>query len=229
MKIAFCDHEANLASYLTRFRPVRLSCEEPSRFRARLLRLQIPCPVPFDLRRLNFDFLFHYDVFPKSILKFFGEWQLENRELQIGDVIVQQAHLPPAPLGLKLIFGVRVVSAYRNEHKAGFSYGTLIGHPEKGTNEFFFSVEDGTLSVVVRTMAGLGLFVTRLLWPFVTRPYADFCNRQALLHMREQFLKCNSSPPSKEAGMSSDGFGNQATRHHFSLESCTVKTDGGMK
>jgi uncharacterized protein (UPF0548 family) len=51
---------------------------------------------------------------------------------------------------LKLLFGVRVLSVYRTAAATGFSYGTLTGHPEMGTNEFSFSLEDGSLFAAVR-------------------------------------------------------------------------------
>lgn len=199
MKIALRNHGQRLASYLSTFKSAALSYDDPSRFHPRLLRLHIPFPVLSDLRHIDLGFLFQYDVFPPNILNFFGEWQLEKRELRTGDTIVQQAHLPPGAFGLKFVFAVRVISAYRTEDRAGFEYGTLIGHPEKGTNEFYFSIEKGALFATVRTMAISGLLLTRLLWPLVTRPYADFCNSKALLHMRDEFLKHNFAETTKQA------------------------------
>jgi uncharacterized protein (UPF0548 family) len=144
------------------------------------------------LRRLNLDFLFRYEIFPKRILRFLGEWQLENRGMREGDVIVQQASLPPCRWGLKLVFAVRVLSIARERNKVGFSYGTLAGHPEACVNEFFFEVREDATRAVVRTVARPAHVLARLLAPVFTNPYVRYCNRQAARQMSDRFLCANS-------------------------------------
>ncbi|MGH7231928.1 MAG: DUF1990 family protein [Nitrospiraceae bacterium] len=131
---------------------------------------------PCDLEERDLDFFFHYDIFPPAILKFFGEWQLHHRAMKVGDVIVQQAHVPPVSIGLKLLFGVRVLSVYRSSEMAGFRYGTLMGHPETGTNEFSFSVDETSLFAAIRTVAMPGLLLSCILAPVFTKAYVAYCN-----------------------------------------------------
>lgn len=196
MRMSFRNQEGRLAAYLPELKSSHLSYEELTGLPEKTIRIRIALTgPPGDLRESDLDFLFHYDVFPPAILKFFGEWQLHEREMKVGDVIAQQAQIPPLRAGLKFIFGVRVLSVYRSARTAGFSYGTLAGHPETGTNEFSFSMEEGALFAAVRTQAAPGLFSTRLLAPVFTRPYVAFCNARALRRMKENFLRFNSSLP----------------------------------
>lgn len=116
---------------------------------------------------------------PEKMLKFFGEWQIENREMQEGDIILQQACFPPASLSIKGIFGVRILSVYKETHRVGFSYGKLKGHPETGINEFSFTLTNGSLTAKVQTTASQGLIVIRLFAPILI-PYIRYCNRTAL-------------------------------------------------
>lgn len=209
MRTSFRNREKRLADYLPDLKASRLSYKTLTGLPERTIRSPVPVSeVPRDLRECDLDFLFRYDVFPPRILKFFGEWQLHDREMRVGDVIVQQAQIPPCGVGLKFLFGVRVLSVYRTAATAGFSYGTLAGHPETGTNEFSFSLEDGSLFAAVRTVAAPGLFLSRLLAPVFTRRYVAFCNAQALRRMVANYLKFNPVPevgaPASDA--SAEGF-----------------------
>jgi hypothetical protein len=65
--------------------------------------------------------------------------------MQEGDVIVQQAFLPPLPLSVKCVFAVRVLQIFCEPAKVGFSYGTLRGHAEMGRSEFSFALRDGVI------------------------------------------------------------------------------------
>lgn len=191
MKISFRNHETRLAGYLPGLKASPLSYESLTGLPARTIRRRVPVfDPPADLRECDLDFLFRYDIFPPEILTFFGEWQLDGRAMEVGDVIAQQAQIPPG-VGIRLLFGVRVLSVYRSATRAGFSYGTLSGHPETGTNEFSLSVEGGALFASVHTAAAPGLFVTRLLAPVVTRPYVASCNARALRRMEVNFLTHN--------------------------------------
>lgn len=190
MRVSLRNHERRLAAYLPGLKSSHLSYQDLAGLPAKTVRSRVSVSAaPLDLRACNLEFLFHYDVFPPAILKFFGEWRLHGRAMQAGDVIAQQAPIPPGPVGLKLLFGVRVLSVYRSARAAGFSYGTLAGHPETGTNEFSFSTQDGSVFAAVRTVAAPGLPLSRLLAPLFTRPYVDFCNARALRRMKDNFLR----------------------------------------
>ena len=111
--------------------------------------------------------------------------------MQEGDVIVQQAFLPPLPLSLKCVFAVRVLQIFREPTKVGFSYGTLRGHAEKGRSEFFFALQDGVIRATIHTYSAPGNLLTRLIAPLVTLPYQRYCTRLGLQRMREGFLAAN--------------------------------------
>lgn len=194
MRMSFRNQERRLAVYLPELKSAHLSFEGLLGLPEKTIRSRIPVSgPPCDLEGCDLDFLFHYDVFPPALLKFFGEWHLYDRAMRVGDVIVQQVQIPPVGLGITLVFGSRVLSVYRSSRTAGFSYGTLTGHPETGTNEFSLSVEEGSLSAAVRTVAAPGLFLSRLLAPVFTKPYVAFCTARALQRMKDSFLRCNPS------------------------------------
>lgn len=112
--------------------------------------------------------------------------------MQAGDTIVQQACLPPWPLSLKCVFGVRVVETFRSPTRVGFRYGTLVGHAETGESAFFFEQSGSQLEAVIHTYSLPGLWVSRLAGPFFTFPYQRYCAQQALLRMQSGFLAANS-------------------------------------
>ncbi len=181
-----------LACELAKLRHAQLSFTDPVLFRERTLQTRVTT-TPCNLLECDLDWFFRYRIFPPWLLRFCGEWQEENREMRGGDVIAQEARVPPGAVGLKLLFGVRVLSVYRSANAAGFRYGTLVGHPEMGTNEFCFRVNDNGVVATIRTRATTGLLITRLL-EFAVRRYVAFSNRAALSWMREEFLRHNALP-----------------------------------
>ena len=189
MKLFIFDQEMRLSEHLPEFKAKALSFTETNGLPPRRIQRRISGETR-DLASCDLDFLFAYEVFPRPILKFFGEWQLEKREMRAGDVIVQQAQVPPG-WGVRLIFGVRVLSVYREATCAGFSYGTLPGHPEVGTNEFSFSLMDGAILASVRTIANPVLPLSAVLGPLLINRYIAFCNRAALRRMEQKFIRAN--------------------------------------
>lgn len=179
-----------LASHLPFLKTAPVNFSDPAGLPERTVEERIPVAVR-DLRDCDLSWFFRYEIFPRRILRFFGEWQLEGREMGAGDVIVQQAQLPPGIYSMKLVFGVRVLSVERTATHAAFSYGTLEGHPEVGTNEFGFSLEDDAVIARVRTIAAPGLWVSQLLAPVFTNPYVSYCNRAALRQMTANFMEYN--------------------------------------
>ncbi len=181
-----------LACELAKLRHTQLSFTDPVLFPERTLQTRVTT-TPCNLLECDLDWFFRYRIFPPWLLRFCGEWEQEIRGMRQGDVIAQQAHVPPGPVGLKLLFGVRVLSVYRSANAAGFRYGTLVGHPEMSTNEFAFRVNDDGVVATIRTRATMGLPITRLFGGVAVRCHVAFSNRAALRRMREQFLRRNTS------------------------------------
>ena len=141
MQLALFDQKSRLADRLGKWRSNPLNFTDSSRFPETRTEGSVALRTPVStLEGCHLNFLLRYDVFPSSVLNFFGEWQRESRLMRAGDVIIQQANLPPVKWGLKLLFGVRVLSVEQTDTRVAFTYGTLEGHPEMGTNEFSFSL-----------------------------------------------------------------------------------------
>lgn len=187
MKYFLCDQKTKLSDYLFEFQSKSLSFEKIDGLPQKKIKTLVLSPVR-NLHQYDFSFLFRYQIFPSQILNFFGEWQLYNRNMQVGDIIIQQVKIPPLSFSVKLIFGVKILSVYQCKNKVGFSYGTLQGHPETGTNEFSFFIQEDALFAEVHTIAKPGLFLSRNLAPIFTQPFVNFCNRQALQIMKKSFL-----------------------------------------
>ncbi|GHA88101.1 DUF1990 family protein [Streptomyces termitum] len=62
----------------------------------------------------------------------------------------------------------RVVWVPEEEHRAGFAYGTLTGHPECGEESFLVELEpDGTVRFTVTAFSRPAVWYTRLAGPLV--------------------------------------------------------------
>ena len=193
MKYFLRDQKSKLSDYIFEFRSLPLSFEKIEGLPHKKIQVPVLSPIN-DLRQYDFSFLFRYQIFPAYILNFFGEWQLYNRNMQVGDIIIQQAQIPPLSFSIKLIFGVKILSVYQDENKVGFSYGTLKGHPEVGINEFSFFIKENILFAEVHTLAKPGLFLSRSLAQIFTKPYVNYCNKQALQVMKDSFLFNHNNP-----------------------------------
>jgi len=118
--------------------------------------------------QLDTTFFWDYKIFPNNIMGFITEWTCENRSMQIGDTIVQQAYIPPIRgFSQKIIFGVRINNIIKEKNRIGFSYETLIGHVEMG--ESTFTIEktfEGKTIFKIHTFSKPGNWLTRLVGPF---------------------------------------------------------------
>jgi hypothetical protein len=199
MQLALFDQKSRLANRLGEWRNKPLNFTDSSRFPETRTEESVPLRTSAStLENCHLDFLLRYDVFPSSVLNFFGEWQRENRLMRAGDVIIQQANLPPVKWGLKLLFGVRVLSVERTDTRVAFTYGTLKGHPEMGTNEFSFSLAGDQVAIRICTRSESALWIARLFAPIFTMPYVRYCNRKALSHLKAKLMEKN--PGSFRAG-----------------------------
>lgn len=137
-------------------------------------------------------FLFRYEVFPERILRYWGEWQSQGRGMREGDTIVQEAAMPPAAWGVRLLFGARVTEIKRGPAEVSFSYATLESHAETGINTFGFRLEDGQVVARITSQAEPGNALMRLAGPAVMR-YADWCKEVAADLMLRRFLDDKST------------------------------------
>jgi uncharacterized protein (UPF0548 family) len=194
MKIFLTNQQAHLIRWLPECKTLPLSYDAQTVLREKATSVVVAGGAAVaDLASYNFGFLFDYDIFPSHIMSFAAEWQSQGRTMQEGDVIVQQAFLPPLPLSIKCVFAVRVLQIFREPTKVGFSYGTLRGHAEMGRSEFVFALRDGVIRATIHTYSSPGIPLTRLVAPLVTLPYQHYCTHQALQRMREAFLASNRS------------------------------------
>lgn len=191
MKIFLRDQQAHLDRFFSVFKPLALSYDAHTVLREKVTSLVVPARPLTDLTACDLKFLFEYNVFPPDIMKFATEWRKEGRAMQKGDIIIQQASVPPLPISLKAVFAVRVVNIFRSPTKVGFSYGTLKGHAEMGISEFYFSIQDGVLRANIHTYSAPGTILTRMLAPFLTLPYQQYCTNRALKNMCQAFLAAN--------------------------------------
>ena len=142
-----------------------------------------------NLKQLNLSFLFDYQIFPSNILTYKAQWQRENREMRIGDTILQQAFIPPLrSFSQKITFGVRINSIINEESIKGFSYETIVGHVENGESTFTLEQNGQGLIFKIRTFSAPGNILTKLVGLVFTTPYQTYCTQRALENVKNQIL-----------------------------------------
>lgn len=141
-----------------------------------------------ELKDLNTSFFFNYKIFPGNIMAYLTQWTFEDRQMQIGDTIVQQAFIPPfRKFSQKIIFGVRINNIINQSKKIGFSYETLKGHVEMGVSTFTIEkTQDEKTIFKVHTLSKPGNVLTQFVGPIFSVPYQAFCTRQGLLNVKRQ-------------------------------------------
>jgi uncharacterized protein (UPF0548 family) len=112
---------------------------------------------------------------------------IDSNVFQVDDIIVQKITLLPIPSGLRLVFAVRVLAIIISPTQLGFTYGTLVGHPESGTSHFALELSNRRLFAVIHTFSAPGMWLSRLLAPVLTIPYQQYCTHAALREMQRQF------------------------------------------
>ena len=117
------------------------------------------------------DFLFDYDIFPRSIMRHAAEWKKEGRKMLVGDIIIQRAVMPPIGIGLCMEFAVRVCALIDEEGKRGFAYETLAGHAESGISEFYFEERFGRIYFTIHTFSQPSHWSARIAKHLFTLPY----------------------------------------------------------
>ncbi|MDH4471977.1 MAG: DUF1990 family protein [Fluviicola sp.] len=184
MKVYFTDQQPRLKQQLEELKSVNVMSYDPSLLKEKVTEIKLNTAL--SLNELNLDFFFNYHIFPFNILRFKTEWKVENREMETGDTIVQQAYMPPTRFGsLKLIFGVRINAIIDEPTRKGFSYETLEGHVEKGISTFTIKETAEGIFFKIHTYSVPGNFLSRLT-AFFAIPYQRYCTKRALENVKRQ-------------------------------------------
>lgn len=125
--------------------------------------------------------ILRYEVFPPDLV----QGVLRRTPLEPGDTVGIRYRGFPA---VELFFAARVVDRFRGEQdglvRAGFTYQTLIGHPELGEETFSAWKEpaSGRVGVELRSWSRPGTRLARAAAPLVRRVQVR-ANRAALEHL----------------------------------------------
>lgn len=138
-------------------------------------------PEPGGAHRRVAERILAYEVFPPRWIT----GVLRRRPVEVGDTVGIRFHLMP---GIDLFFAARVVSVLDGETggtwSTGFTYQTLVGHPELG--EETFSVEkdvaSGRVSAALRSWSRPGTLLAKAFAPLV-RVFQVRASRAALDHL----------------------------------------------
>jgi hypothetical protein len=141
-----------------------------------------------ELADFDLSFFWNYNIFPNNIMTYLTEWASQNRPMQIGDTILQQAFIPPVKkFSQKILFGVRINKVINEPNRQGFSYETLNGHVEMGESIFTIEKHFGDKIIFkIHTFSKPGNFLTKLVGPFFSVPYQTFCTKKGLKHVKKQ-------------------------------------------
>ena len=142
---------------------------------------------------LDLAFFFDYQIFPKTIMKYQTQWELEKRSMRVGDTVLQQVNILPFTFFPKIIFGARITSIIAERGRKGFSYTTLEGHAEKGESIFVMEQTDEGIQFRIRTFSVPGNWLTRILAPIFSVPYQSYCTRKATKNVRQQMKGSNNN------------------------------------
>lgn len=185
MKIYFSDQKNKFEKHLEFFKAQPIMIYDKINLAKKTSQIQLNIKAPIE--DLNLQFLFNYQIFPPNMLTGLTEWNLENREMKIGDTIVQQIYLPPTNFfSKKLVFGVRITNIINEQNKIGFAYETLAGHVEKGISTFMVEKNGSKLLFKIQTHSSPGNILSQILSPIFSIPYQSYCTRKALENVKKQ-------------------------------------------
>jgi hypothetical protein len=135
-------------------------------------------------------FLFEYQIFPPYILRHLAQWKAEGRDMQVGDIIIQRALIPPIGAGICFEFAVRITNVEKNTDRSSFTYETLQGHPEQGTSEFSIEQEPSP-RFTIRTRSQPGHWLSEIVATTFTLPYQNWVTKRALQYVSRQYANHN--------------------------------------
>jgi uncharacterized protein (UPF0548 family) len=127
--------------------------------------------------------ILRFHVFPARLIR----PVLRRERVQVGDAVGICYHAAP---GIDLFFASRVIARFDEQRdglwRSGFTYRTLVGHPELGQETF--SVEKdlatGRVIVALRSWSRPGTVLAQVAAPWVRRQQVR-ANRAALAHLAE--------------------------------------------
>ncbi len=184
MKIYLTDQKKNFERHLNDLRPKSVMEYDKNRLTKNISIIEI------ETDRIDFQTLFDYEIFPANIMTHLTEWKSKNREMTVGDIIVQQVYIPPTRIfSQKIVFGVRISEIIDEPTKKGFSYETLDGHVEKGISTFTLEQTNKKTVFKILTYSEPGNILTRLLGPIFSRPCQKYSTEQALKNVKRQIEK----------------------------------------
>lgn len=183
MKLFLTDQTSNFEKLLAQSisKPVMKFDKSQLKEKVSIVEIQVSKILP----ELDLAFFFNYKIFPPDILTFLTQWQLEKREMKVGDTILQQVYLPPVkPLSQKIIFAVRINQIIHETNRKGFSYETVEGHVEKGESTFTIEQLNDKVIFKIQTFSEPGNLLVRVAAPFLSMPYQAYCTRKALENVK---------------------------------------------
>lgn len=185
MKISVKDQTQNFNHYLEQLKSKRIAEYDKNKLVEKITEIELVSTK--SLNHLNLDFFYNYNIFPSNIMMFKTQWKTENRDMQIGDLIVQQVFLPPHKIfSQKVIFGVRINQIINEGNRKGFSYETIEGHVEKGISIFTIEEKKEKLKFKIHTFSGPGNLPAKIVGPIITVPYQTYCTKKALEYVKLQ-------------------------------------------
>jgi hypothetical protein len=125
--------------------------------------------------------ILRYDIFPPRLVR----PVLRRQPIQVGDTVGICYHQAP---GLGLFFAARVVACFDEEKnglwRSGFTYQTLVGHPEYGEETFGVEkdVVTGRVRVALRSWSRPGTVLAQMFSWWVRRQQVR-AGRAALEHL----------------------------------------------
>lgn len=133
-------------------------------------------PLPDGAFRAVADAILRYDIFQPWLVR----GVLRRTPLQVGDTV--GIYVFP------LFFAARVAAVFDGQvgeqWRSGFTYQTIVGHPEHGEETFAVEkdLECGRVTVSLDSWSAPGLWLTRLFLP-ATRWLQRFASHGALVHL----------------------------------------------
>lgn len=183
MKLFFLDQKNNLKPHLEFLKSSPVMAFDKTCLAEKSTSILLNTTQSLD--QLDLSFLFNYQIFPPFIMAFKTQWEAENRKMNVGDTIVQQAYLPPLPsFSQKIIFGVRITEIIDEPNRKGYSYETLEGHVEKGISTFTVEQKNNQLIFKIHTYSVPGNFISKVFGPIFSVPYQTYCTQKALKNVK---------------------------------------------